>query len=96
MILSYSSNFKPDTDIVKISKKFLCKQDFKNSQIIGHFIRIAKDIDGFNFTEPSFTITSKNHYLEIVSKDILPRPIFEKICDRLKSIAYIRKISFNQ
>ena len=96
IILSYSSNFKPDTDIVKISKKFLCKQDFKNSQIIGHFIRIAKDIDGFNFTEPSFTITSKNHYLEIVSKDILPRPIFEKICDRLKSIAYIRKISFNQ
>lgn len=96
LILSYSSNFKPDTDLTRISRKFLCKQDFKNSQIIGYFIRIAKDIDGFNFTEPSFTITIKNHYLEIVSKDILPRPIFEKICDRLKAIAYIRKISFNQ
>lgn len=93
LILSYSSNFKPDIELVKISKKLLCKQDFKNSQILGYFIRIAKDIDGFNFTEPSFNITIKNNYLEIVTKGILPRPIFENICNKLKSIAYIRKIS---
>jgi len=93
LILSYSSNFKPDVELIKISKKLLCKQDFKNSQILGYFIRIAKDIDGFNFTEPSFTITIKNSYLEIITKDILPRPIFESICNKLKSIAYIRKIS---
>ncbi len=93
LILSYSSNFKPDVELIKISKKLLCKQDFKNSQIFGYFIRIAKDIDGFNFTEPSFTITIKNSYLEIITKDILPRPIFESICNKLKSIAYIRKIS---
>lgn len=93
LILSYSSNFKPDIELIKISKKLLCKQDFKNSQILGYFIRIAKDIDGFNFTEPSFNITIKNNYLEIVTKGILPRPIFENICNKLKSIAYIRKIS---
>ena len=93
LILSYSSNFKPAVELIKISKKLLCKQDFKNSQILGYFIRIAKDIDGFNFTEPSFTITIKNSYLEIITKDILPRPIFESICNKLKSIAYIRKIS---
>ena len=93
LILSYSSNFKPDVELIKISKKLLCKQDFKNSQILGYFIRIAKDIDGFNFTEPSFNITIKNSYLEIITKDILPRPIFESICNKLKSIAYIRKIS---
>ena len=93
LILSYSSNFKPDIELVKISKKLLCKQDFKNSQILGYFIRIAKDIDGFNFTEPSFNITIKNNYLEIVTKGILPRTIFENICNKLKSIAYIRKIS---
>lgn len=93
LILSYSSNFKPDVELIKISKKILCKQDFKNSQILGYFIRIAKDIDGFNFTEPSFTISIKNSYLEIITKDILPRPIFESICNKLKSIAYIRKIS---
>lgn len=81
LILSYSSNFKPDVELIKISKKLLCKQDFKNSQILGYFIRIAKDIDGFNFTEPSFTITIKNSYLEIITKDILPRPIFESICN---------------
>ena len=42
LILSYSSNFKPDVELIKISKKLLCKQDFKNSQILGYFIRIAK------------------------------------------------------
>lgn len=94
--LSYFSNFKPEPDFVKIAKKFLCAEDFGNSQIIGHFIRIAKDIDGFYFTEPSFTISDRNNYLEIASKDILPRPIFEKVCDRLKSIALIRKISSNK
>jgi exopolyphosphatase/guanosine-5'-triphosphate,3'-diphosphate pyrophosphatase len=94
--LSYFSHFKPDVDLIKFAKKFLCAEDFKNSQIIGNFIRIAKDIDGFYFVEPSFSITNKNHYLEIVSKDILPRPIFEKVCDRLKSIAFIRKISSNK
>jgi exopolyphosphatase/guanosine-5'-triphosphate,3'-diphosphate pyrophosphatase len=94
--LSYFSHFKPDVDLIKFAKKFLCAEDFKNSQIIGHFIRIAKDIDGFYFVQPSFSITNKNHYLEIVSKDILPRPIFKKVCDRLKSIAFIRKISSNK
>ena len=93
IVFSYFSNFKPDPELVRIAKKILNREDFKNSQIIGHFIRIAKDIDGSNFIEPSFTIASKNHYLEIISKDILPRPIFEKVCNRLKSIALIRKIS---
>ena len=94
--LSYFSNFKPDSDLIKTAKKFLCIKDFKHSQIIGHFMRIAKDIDGFYFTTPSFSITNKNYYLEIVSTDILPRPIFEKVCDRLRSIAFIRKTSLGK
>jgi exopolyphosphatase/guanosine-5'-triphosphate,3'-diphosphate pyrophosphatase len=96
LIISYSSNFKPDTELLKMSKKFLKKSDFNNSQILGHFIRIAKDVDGSTFTEPSFSISITNNYLEIVSRDILPRPIFEKICERLKAIAYVRKINFNE
>ena len=95
LIISYSSNFKPDMDLIRTSKKFLNKSDFNNSQIIGHFIKIAKDVDGSKFTEPTFAISITNHYLEIVSKDILPRPIFEKICERLKAIAYVRKMNFN-
>jgi len=93
LIVATSSNFKPDVDLTRIAKKFLNKSDFSNSQILGHFIRIVKDIDGFEFTKPSFSISIKNHYLEIVSKDILPRPVFEKICERLKAIAYARKNS---
>lgn len=96
LILSYSSSFKPDTDLIRMSKKLLNKLDFNNSQIIGHFLRIAKDVDGSSFTKPSFTISIKNHYLEIATKDILPRPIFEKICERLKAIAYVRKANFNE
>jgi len=95
LVLSYSSNFNPDPYILKISRKLLTKEEHNNSQIIAHFIRIAKDIDGPIFTSPTFGIEMKNHYLEIVSKDILPRPIFEKICERLKSIAFARKMNSN-
>ncbi len=95
-IIAYSSNFKADFEIIKMAKKFLSNQDFCNAQIIGYFIRIAKDIDGFDFTKPSFSISIKNHYLEIVSKDVLPRPIFDKIRDKLKSIAYVRKFRSNE
>ena len=91
VIMAYSSNFKPELELIKISKKVLTKADFNNSQILGHFIRIAKDIDGFDFTKPSFSIEIKNNYLEIVTEDILPRPIFDKVCERLKAIAYARK-----
>lgn len=96
VVIAYASNFRPEQDVIKIAKKVLGKLDFHNSQIIGHFIRIAKDVDGFDFIKPSFSITVKNHYLEIVTKDILPRPIFDKICERLKSIAYVRKMSYSE
>ena len=56
---------------------------------------ITEAIDGPIFTTPSFSINMQNHYLEINSKEILPRPIFEKICTRLKSIAFARKMNFN-
>lgn len=95
LILVYSSNFKPSQELIKISKKIISKQEHNNCQIIGNFLCIAEEVDGPTFNKPSFSIKIQNHFLEIVSKEILPRPIFEKICNRLKSIAYSRKMNSN-
>lgn len=95
LILSYATNYKPNAELIRISKKLISKNEHNNSQIIGHFLFIAKEIDGPNFTIPSFTINIQNYYLEIDSNEILPRPIFEKICSRLKSIAFARKMNSN-
>lgn len=93
--LAYASNYKPDAELVKTSKKILSKEDFARSQIIGHFLQIAEGIDGPVFSTPSFSIRSNNNFLEIDCNEILPRVTFEKICNRLKSIAYARKIYSN-
>ena len=95
LALAYASNYKPDNELAKISKKLLTKEDYARSQIIGHFLQIAEEIDGPSFRSPSFSIKSKNYYLEIDSEEILPRPTFEKVCSRLKSIAYAKKIYSN-
>lgn len=95
LILAYSSNFKPSQELIKISKKIISKQEHNNCQIIGNFLCIAEEVDGPVFSKPSFSIKIQNHFLEIISKEILPRPIFEKICNRLKSIAYSRKMNSN-
>jgi len=95
LILSYATNYKPNNELIRISKKIIDKNDNNNCQIIGHCLWITEAIDGPIFTTPSFSINMQNHYLEINSKEILPRPIFEKICTRLKSIAFARKMNFN-
>jgi exopolyphosphatase/guanosine-5'-triphosphate,3'-diphosphate pyrophosphatase len=95
LILFYSTNFKPDANITKISRKLLSKKDHSICQIIGNYIRIAKEIDGPLFISPTFDIVLQNYFLEIDSKEILPRPIFEKVCDRLKSIAFARRMILN-
>lgn len=95
LILAYSSNFKPSQELIKISKKIINKYEHNNCQIIGNFLSITEEIDGPIFGKPSFFIKVQNHFLEIISKEILPRPIFEKVCNRLKSIAYSRKMNSN-
>ena len=93
--LSCTTHHRPSLDLIRISKKLLSKQDYNNCQIIGHFLCIAEDIDGPKFLTPSFNILINHHFLEIDSEEILPRPIFEKVCYRLKSIAYARKMNSN-
>ncbi len=92
LILAFTYNPKSDMNINKMAKKMLSKKDYCNSQIIGNFIRIAREIDGPEFHTPSFSLILKGRYIEIDSADIMPRPVFEKVCDRLKDIAFARKI----
>lgn len=95
LIISYITNFKPDSNILKISKKLLSKKEGLVCQIIAHYIRIAKEVDGPLFTYPSFGILVHDQFLEINSKEILPRTVFEKVCDRLKLIAFARRMISN-
>ncbi len=94
MTLVFTSNNKPDPNLIKIARSIISKEDYANCQIIGYFLQIAEEIDGADFSHPSFNINVKNFYFEIEWNEILPRPIFEKICMRLKSIAYAKKIYF--
>jgi len=94
LILVCSTHFKPEANIARISRKLLSKKDHSICQIIGNYLRIAQEIDGPLFISPTFDIVLQNHFLEIDSKEILPRPIFEKVCDRLKSIAFARRMIF--
>lgn len=95
LIISYATNYKPKNELIKLSKKLLSKEEFNNCQIIGYFLNITESVDGPIFTTPSFAINIQNHYLEISSDKLLPRSIFEKVCNRLKSIAFARKINSN-
>jgi exopolyphosphatase/guanosine-5'-triphosphate,3'-diphosphate pyrophosphatase len=93
IILSTTYNSKNDMYINRLAKRNLIKQDYANSQIIGNFIKMAIHIDGPEFYVPSFDIKiTKDYYIEIDTDNILPRSVFEKVCEILKNIAFSRKI----
>ncbi|MGC0372422.1 MAG: hypothetical protein DGJ47_001135 [Rickettsiaceae bacterium] len=91
LIANISSDFRINPEIIKISKQLISKEEYTICQIIGHLIAIAELADGPQFSTPSFDIKVKNDYYEIVYEGILPRPIFDKICYRLKSMSYAKK-----
>lgn len=88
LINSINSDFKPSFEILKKAKRILTKKEQFYCQIIGNLLGIGEDIDGPVYVSPSFTIKNNNGYYEIDCASILPRPIFEKICVRLKNIAF--------
>jgi exopolyphosphatase/guanosine-5'-triphosphate,3'-diphosphate pyrophosphatase len=91
LALCFAYHAKSDMYINRLAKKMLNKLDYANSQIIGDFIRIAREVDGPEFHTPSFTLGTKDKYIEIITNDTLPKLIFEKVCERLKDIAFARK-----
>jgi exopolyphosphatase/guanosine-5'-triphosphate,3'-diphosphate pyrophosphatase len=90
--LAYIFGGKVELYIQKLAKHMLSKQEYSNSQIIGCIIRIAYEIDGPNLHKPSFSLLLNNNYIEVAAQDMLPRQIFDKICERLKDISRARKI----
>ncbi len=81
-----------DMSINKLAKRMIDKNDYRNSQIIGNFIKIAKEVDGPEFSSPSFSLQLKDgKYIEIFTLNILPRLVFDKVCERLKNIGLARK-----
>lgn len=72
-------------------RKILSKEEITYAQIIGSFIKIAVMIDGPYLTKPSFKLRFHNKYLEIDTENKLPKNIFEKSCEVLKKIAFLKK-----
>ncbi|MFY9589841.1 Ppx/GppA family phosphatase [Rickettsia endosymbiont of Halotydeus destructor] len=90
--LAFTYTVRTDIFINKIAKKMISKCDYYNSHIIGYFIKISREIDGPEFYEPSFSIKLKdNKFLQINTSDILPKQVFEKVYERLKSIGLARR-----
>ena len=91
LAMSYAFSSKSDLYIHKLAKRALVKADCYNSKIIGSIIRIIREVDGPEFKAPSFNLQIRDKYIEITTKDILPRQVFDHICDRLKDISNCRK-----
>lgn len=90
--LAVTYTAKTDMHINKIAKKMISKSDYYNSNIIGYYIKIAKEIDGPEFQEPSFSIELKdNKFLKINPSSILPTQVFAKVHERLKDINNARR-----
>jgi exopolyphosphatase/guanosine-5'-triphosphate,3'-diphosphate pyrophosphatase len=91
LAMSYAFSSKSDLYIHKLAKRALNKIDSYHSKIIGNTIRIIREVDGPEFITPSFNLQIREKYIEITTKDILPRQVFDNICDRLKDISYCRR-----
>ncbi|WP_425363489.1 Ppx/GppA family phosphatase [Candidatus Tisiphia endosymbiont of Hybos culiciformis] len=90
LALSYTS--KSDTYINRLAKRMISSYDYCNSYIIGNFIKIAREVDGPRFQSPSFAFELKDDkYIEISTLNILPKPVFTKLCERLKAIGFARR-----
>lgn len=89
--LSYIFGIRPDMHIERFAKRMLARDEHNNAQIIGCVIRIAHEVDGPILYKPSFNLVIKDRYIEIDAGEVLPRPVFDKICDRLKEIAVARR-----
>ena len=90
--LACTYNSRNDTSINRLAKRMINKNDYHNSQIIGNFIKIAIEVDGPEFRTPSFSLQFKDgKYIEIFTLNVLPRLVFEKVCERLKNIGLARK-----
>ncbi|MDX2050450.1 MAG: hypothetical protein SFT93_04710 [Rickettsiaceae bacterium] len=71
----------------KFINVILSKKELALGQILGAIIKITFLVEGGLISSPSFSIVKKEHYLEIVHKNIMPKILFDKICQQLKILS---------
>lgn len=76
--------------IINLSKKILDKVEYMNCQTIAAALAIANKVDGPEFLTPTFSFELKNNFIELNTSFILPKTIFYKSCQYIKSIASAR------
>jgi len=84
--LSNKSNIVPKT-----IRKILSKKENAYAQIIGALIKICMMVDGPMLSRPSFSIIYKGRFLEVVTENVMPRTIFDRVCEQLKSIGLSKR-----
>ena len=92
LIIVFFTNFKLPGHVYKASRLLLKKREAMACQIIGHFFKICEYVNGYDFKGADFSLDLNGRYLEINTDVNLPRSNFEKLKERLKAIAFARKI----
>ncbi|KAF8818573.1 Ppx/GppA phosphatase family protein [Rickettsia endosymbiont of Cardiosporidium cionae] len=94
LIMFYAHNFSPSYHLKQIAKTVINRQEFSTSIIIGNMLYISKEIDGYQFTSPSFGVSINNHHINIIARTDLPSIpsiLFNAISNNLKYIENARK-----
>ncbi len=92
LIIALAQGLSNKTNLVpKAIKKILSKQENAYANIIGAFLKIAMILDGPVLSKPSFSFEYKNKFLEVVTNMILPKIVFDRICEQLKIIAIAKR-----
>ncbi len=87
LTLAFTYRSKNDMYIHRLGRRMLSKVDYSNSDIIGSFLKIARQIDGPEFQSPSFSfILDHENNIEIDTLKILPKSIFKQVMERIKNI----------
>lgn len=91
VIMSFMYRSKADLRIHFIAKKILGRIEYDEAKMVGHYLRIARNIDGPKFVAPSFHIEEQDKILAIRCNRVLPKDSFRKICRHLKTIGLTKK-----
>ena len=92
LIISLAQALSSKTHLVpKSIKRILSKQEIALATVIGAFLRIAMILDGPILSAPNFGFEYKNRFIEVVSDNIFPKAIFDKVCEQLKAIGISKR-----
>ena len=92
LIVAIANSLSSKANIIpKSLRKLLSREEYSFSRIIGSLLKIAVIIDGPLLSKPSFGIKTKGNFLEISTQHVLPKIVFDKVCEQLKNISFMKK-----